>query len=376
MTVKSKKCWVAVFYAAVTLWLFAYLTLAHRYNGKDYEVYLDAIAALGEGASPYSYENATSFHYSPVGLLPFVALQSLPVKLQHLCIFVLSLFALFRMTYLSLKLLTPTRPLEALPLLVLIAPWLLVNQGIGFQFESGNINLLRLYLLMEGFNVLFRGKATWGFFLLSLPALFKPAFGIVPYFLFALKPKQYVVPCLRAGALLLAVLALPFVFWQAGPLYKDWWLSNSAHTHAILSGEIVGANLSLLSFAYDKLGLSVGRSLLLVFFPALVAFHWLAHKQPPTVAFALALLFLYLFSPATFPYSILGLMLPAMLGLWVCLRDRRQWVPFAIFVIGMLFVNVNFMGRGLYNGTAVPWRLQGFLTLPLVWVVSRRSSTN
>ncbi|MCB0406426.1 MAG: DUF2029 domain-containing protein, partial [Bdellovibrionales bacterium] len=362
---------VLAFYVAVTLWLFAYLTLAHRYNGKDYEVYLDAVSALSAGGSPYSYDDATSFHYSPVGLLPFVVLQILPVSLQHLCIFALSLVALFRMTYLCLKLLAPNGRIDELPLFVLVAPWLFVNQGIGFQFESGNINLLLLYMLLEGFYAVSQEKLTWGFFLMTVPALFKPAFGVVPYFLFALNPRHYLVPCAQAGLALIALAVVPFLFWPAAQFYKDWWLSNSAHTDAILSGQIVGANLSLLSFAYDKLHLSVGRSLLFIFFPALFTFHALAHRRSPTLAFSLALLFLYLFSPATFPYSIVGLMLPATLGLRTCLSDRRQWLPFMFFVVGMLFVNVNFMGRDLYNMLAVPWRLQGFLTLPLAWVVSR-----
>lgn len=371
--VDSKKRWVGLFYAAFTLWLLGYLTLAHRYNGKDYEVYLDAIAALGSGSSPYSFENATSFHYSPVGLLPFLALQVLPVAGQHFLIFLLSLVALFRMTYVCLRLLDPNRQLGDLPLPMLIAPWILVNQGIGFQFESGNINLILVYLMVEGYYAVFRNKTAWGFFLMALPALFKPAFGIVPYFLLHYtQSSTFLHACAPVWGLPLQPYC-PFL-WPAAQLYKDWWLSNAAHTHAILSGEIVGANLSLLSLAYDKLGLSVGQSLGLVFFPSLLFFHWLARGKQPTTAFSLALLFLYLFSPATFPYSIVGLMLPATLGLWVCWKDKRCLPIYSIFLIGILFVNVNFLGRTLYNGTAVPWRLQGLLTLPLVWVVSRRSS--
>ena len=360
-------------YALLSAALAYYLFGLGRYNGRDYAVYVEAVMRWAEGLSAYDYTVPTSFHYMPCVLPLFQAFGIFALGVQHGLVLLLSFAALLRMTDILLGLFAPTefRNARAWGFFAL-TPWVWVAFGLGAQFESGNINLLLVYLCVEGAAQVRCGFPHLGFLLLVLPALFKPQFGVVGYFIWLTQPRRH-APAF-GFALLAAVVFLATPWLWAGNaavgLYRDWWFSNRAHAHSLLTLHEVAENYSLLSFAVDRLGISVeyAGALLVLCFALFHARVWTERDEARMLV--QALLFSFFFFPASFPYSTVSF-LPAVVSLLARQTDKRTprnyraAVSFWIFALGNILLSVDILGRSLYQTWVIPWRLRSWISLAL-----------
>jgi hypothetical protein len=298
-----------------------------------------------------------SYRYLPPTLIFYKGLSVFPVYIQHWLVAVLSLAALYRMMWLGVGL-AKEEFKNINPLLYLYGPILLLHQGLSAQFESGNINLILVYFTIEGLWQYYQNKKYLAFIFLFSPCLFKFQFGLMGYFLFLSDYKKNIRP-ITFAFLTLLVFSLNTFFLNASTvsLYRDWWISNQAVSSGILDRGIVAVNNSLLSFAYHilKIPMSFIWSFLFLLFLLL---HKGLFKRNPLQLYALSSLFIYLFFPATFPYTLVLLYIPCIISF-----SQKTWQS-ALFIFGIFIFNPNFFGREKFETYIVLYRTSSWFLIP------------
>lgn len=357
MTSKNLKICFLVFASLFALAVFYYLVIYKRYNGGDYYVYVKAIERLDQGISPYQFESTQSYRYLPPTLIFYKALAIFPLFIQHWLIAIFSLLALFRMLWLGTYF-AKKEFKKYNPILMLLGPTLLLHQGLSAQFESGNINLILVYLTMEGLWQYYQNKKYVAFVLMFFPSLFKFQFGLIGYFIFLSDYKKNIRPLFYAFLTIVFFSLNTFLFrGNTWLLYQDWWNSNHAVSSGILDRGIVAVNNSLLSFAHHifKIPMPFIWSILLFIFSLL---HIGLFKKTALQLYALSALFVYLFFPATFPYTLVLLYIPCLLAL-----SMKTWQSF-LFIFGILIFNPNFFGREKFETYIVLYRTSSWFLVP------------
>jgi hypothetical protein len=298
-----------------------------------------------------------SYRYLPPTLMFYKGLSVFPAYIQHCLTALFSLVALYRMIWLGVGL--AKKEFKSIhPLLYLYGPALLLHQGLSAQFESGNINLILVYLTIEGLWQYYQNKKYLAFLFLFFPCLFKFQFGLMGYFIFLSDYKKNLRSFLFAFlTILLFSLNTFFLNTSTLSLYHDWWVSNQAVGNGILDRGIVAVNNSLLSFTHHilKIPMSFIGVFLFLFFLFL---HKGLFKRTPLHLYALSALFIYLFFPATFPYTIVLLYIPSLVAF-----SKKTWQS-ALFIFGIFIFNPNFFGREKFETYIVLYRTSSWFLIP------------
>jgi len=178
-------------------------------------------------------------------------------------------------------------------------------------------------------------------------------------------------PWATAAAIVVGLLLAPVVLLgvsTATVWYSDWLAVNASHAEAILDLRSVAVNLGLPSLLYQRFGWSVAAVGVLSL-AGLLALHVAAlQSRSPLGTYCLGSVGVFVLSPAAFPYSFMGLMLPAVVALRQSLRpgEVRARVLVAGYFLSNSVLTASILGRGPYNAIVVPWRLQGLCVLALL----------
>jgi len=125
-----------------------------RYNGYDLESYFNLAEAAWAGQPLYG-EKALSL-YSPAGAYVLELFHYLPNKWTHIAWYLISILIFFRISEIGFSFCSVVKESNFKKGLFYWLTWISILQGLGAQLEGGNINLLLMYFVFEGLNILVR----------------------------------------------------------------------------------------------------------------------------------------------------------------------------------------------------------------------------
>ena len=344
-----------------------------RYNGFDLELAVRAGSSLLTGQSPYDISANSPFRYAPWWCVLMLPIEWVSFRFIHWGFFGCTLLMLGRIQWILLEM-TP----QDSPLLcrkgpfrwALILPWILVLRGLGAQIEGGNTNVLLLYLSVEGAYQFFKNRSI-GLLLMWAGVGVKPQFGLLP-FLLSLAYWSRVKRSISVVALFLVALwALPFPFgWDQGlRWYQDWLSVIRISSLDNLLNRTGNGNMSIFSFFVHIGHMSEKLAYVGLLIPVVGWGVYLSRKNRDVLAvLALSLWINLSFSPVSFAYTELLLVVPVFYALVFCF-DRKQLIyglPLCVLAFGEWLLSFDVVGREVFNSIVVHYRLHTWCCVPLL----------
>ncbi|MFM8270503.1 MAG: glycosyltransferase 87 family protein, partial [Pseudomonadota bacterium] len=202
-----------------------------RYNGYDLDSYFKLAEGVKSGLALYGDPPLSL--YPPSGAYLLELLQFIPKSATHPTWYCLSILIFYRLSKIAFALFPTAKP-KVKQIGFYWLSWLGILQGLGAQLEGGNINLLLMYLMIEGFNLLFKSasdqkRVLLGLFLCWLPVMFKPYLGLISCGLTLFCLRRYSWKVGIAPVLVgLMMTIVPALFKGPGAVFADYsnWLSG------------------------------------------------------------------------------------------------------------------------------------------------------
>lgn len=339
----------------------------NRYNGWDLDTYFAVADAAAQGKQIYGEKHLTL--YPPPGGYCLELLRYFPRKAVHVVWFFISILLVLRIVWMGLQLFpAPQTSSTKLAFYFWLSVWAAL-QGVGAQIESGNINLLLMYFLMEGMTRLegLKNRWGWGLVLLWLPVLFKPYLGLIAFglTLSVWKKKGWKVFSIPAFVILTALFIslLTKGLSRVSFDFKNWLSGDVEHIHRAFTLSANAVNFGIPSYFYHIFGWPLSAVSGLTLFFSLLGLLYSLYEKNQLKLFCLLSMLTFCISPASFSYSMLLLWFPILYftkeTLWDEAPILQSWKKMAgvLFLFALIFLNPTFTGRAFFNDIIVPHRI-------------------
>jgi len=338
-----------------------------RYNGWDLETYFQAAEAAARGEHLYGKEPLTL--YPPPGGYCLEILSYFPPKLIHLLWYLVSVLLFLRICWIGYFLFPlQTSSKVRRNVFYVVSIWAIL-QGIGAQLESGNINLLLKYFLIEGVYLILKTKPATliGLFLLWLPVIFKPYLGLISLGTTIATAKKFGLRAWLAPlSLFFLSLMLPLIFkgydWFVFDI-QQWLLQDVDHVHRAFTLSFNAVNFGLPSYFYHIYGLPLQAITTVTLLVSGLAILYSFQEQDLLKLFCVLCTLTFCISPASFSYSMLLLWFPILHFARLLVSEGKnegfsfQKTARILFLLALIFLNPTFTGRDFFNQVIVPHRV-------------------
>jgi len=345
-----------------------------RYNDYDLDSYFKLAECAQSGLSLYGDPPLSL--YPPAGGYLLELLQFVPRTATHLIWYVFSIFLFFRMSGIVFSFF-PVPKKEWKQKVFYWLSWIAILQGLGAQLEGGNINLLLMYIMLEGLGLMAkspsdRKRVSIGLFLCWFPVMFKPYLGLVSsgltLFCFRRFSWRVITAPLLVGFLMTGLPAL-----VKGPKsvitdYRNWLSGDVSYVDCAFTLKCNAVNYGLPSYFYQIHHWPLKTVSIFILLVSIVALIYASREKNLLRLSAALSLITFCISPASFPYTLMLLWLTVVSSSYLVLFNRdpkSRWAVFSagIFLAAMIFLNPTYLGRVLFNEVIVYYRVTTFFVL-------------
>jgi hypothetical protein len=346
-----------------------------RYNGYDLDSYFHLAEAAWAGQPLYG-EKALSL-YPPAGAYVLELFHYLPNKVTHTAWYLISILIFYRISRIGFSFFQFAEDSNFKKGLFYWLSWIAILQGLGAQLEGGNINLLLMYSLFEGLNILVRKSENprdliLGLLLTWLPVIFKPYLGLVSsgltvFFLRRSGWRVLVAPIMVA-ALMTLFPALIKGFETVQLDYANWLSGDLSYIDCAFTLKCNAVNYGLPSYLYQIQNWSLANiSVFVLLVSSGVLVYSFFERHLLRLAGVISII-TFCVSPASFPYTLMLLWISIISASSVVVfgdRSQNQVAQICawIFLGAMIFLNPTYVGRSFFNEVIVYYRVTTFFIL-------------